>query len=502
MSESAWIIPADFDGGELTCFKLMWPDTPEWRRLLTAMLYTLTRGRSWDRGSGSIKAAQVQGWRIFDANFNLKTCEISTTTDTPTHTTDNAANGGAMILINEDDMGQVVTEVKFDSDTGELLVYYGHCCVERIGLSALTTVTLPSTGEEPELPITEPGGGSVDWEYTACGKADTLIDRLELIGHAAWNNRTDPYSVAAAIKNANPAYSVSMVDVMSLYVQLLGLTATEAVTDVDIFNAEMLHNWKCYMVSKLGNDSEGFTYPEWLQVTNYPVAYSWLSEVPDLDTVLAVYMGGFWNTLLNLILGRERAHQIMREAVNLNPDCGCGEPYTPVIWTDTATSPTESGYYVGDVILAELLGDTSEGNAAICHGWTAAHDIFGFVFDSFHNITPDLEGVTLKRMLATGVDDCATDFSDGTWDSWFIDTSDNLELFPSGAWIFAPAAVRDEISGFDQSGGVSADVGTPAVPGLPVGSKVVFKFALVASDRFSRFVNLRPIYNVNSPSHA
>jgi hypothetical protein len=49
------------------------PDSTLWRALVRGQIHNLTRGRSWDESTGTIKDAQAIGWTIYDS---LMTCKL------------------------------------------------------------------------------------------------------------------------------------------------------------------------------------------------------------------------------------------------------------------------------------------------------------------------------------------------------------------------------------------------------------------------------------------
>lgn len=49
------------------------PDSQLWRSIVRGQIHNLTRGRTWDKETGSIKAAQAIGWQIYDS---LMTCKL------------------------------------------------------------------------------------------------------------------------------------------------------------------------------------------------------------------------------------------------------------------------------------------------------------------------------------------------------------------------------------------------------------------------------------------
>ena len=131
MSESAWRIPSDWDGESRVCIRIQWPDSPEWQRLLISLLYTLTRGREWDKNTGNIRDTQVVAWSIFDDNVPLRLCAEQDGGEVLPPPLTIEYRGGSLIVMGENEMGQVVTDVYIDSSTGELVVEFGPCCKFR-----------------------------------------------------------------------------------------------------------------------------------------------------------------------------------------------------------------------------------------------------------------------------------------------------------------------------------------------------------------------------------
>lgn len=75
MSEKqAWIIPDDWDGEKWLSVCLRWPDSKQWGAILIDLIHSLTRGRNWDRDTGSIKDTQLIGWAIFNRLMEWKSC--------------------------------------------------------------------------------------------------------------------------------------------------------------------------------------------------------------------------------------------------------------------------------------------------------------------------------------------------------------------------------------------------------------------------------------------
>jgi len=354
--ESAFVIPHDWEiGDDMRCIRLMWPSSNEWSRLLVSLLYLLTRGREWDKESGTITEVQRIAWAIWDANVPLRACGDSGDGSAIAPPGTIEYRGGSLIVIGEDEMGQVVTDVTYDAATGELIIWFGKCCSTRITLAGADAGVV--VYGEPELPDVPPGEDDPITlpEWFACGKATEVIERIEAISRAAWNNRTTPAAMKSAIMAANPGYSVSMVWVLNLYTVGLGLSALEALGDADIFNSEFLKDWKCWLLNRLNNDAQGLDSGTWQGMQSWLIAYPLENEVPDLDVVLGIYVMNWYLAILD-VLSRERFNQIMLEGAATQQDCSdCGGIYDTG-YGGGETPPLASGYYLS----ANLAGSAGE----------------------------------------------------------------------------------------------------------------------------------------------
>lgn len=182
-TERAWLIPDDWAIGEdWIDYCIHWPDSWQWRLLLKSLLYTLTRGRSWDRNSGTITDAQAAGWAIFEENhLLLDLCGDSEQTDVapPPDGTVYVYMGGALVEVG--DMGQVVTAIEVVD--GKLRIYYGKCCYEDFDIPAATQIT-PDYGDQPWMPTDDSGYDEPG--YSACGKATAIVKATYLLVQAAF----------------------------------------------------------------------------------------------------------------------------------------------------------------------------------------------------------------------------------------------------------------------------------------------------------------------------
>jgi hypothetical protein len=361
------IIPNDWDGEDWQCFTIQWPNSPQWLALLLGLVTTPTRGRWYDETTGNIKGAQAIGAEIFARNFPWNFC-TEEQQQAPEAARETLIRAG--IVLETEAMGQVVTDVQFVN--GKLRVWFGHCCYEDIELSAIgdtEEVTPPVLPEWPD-DIDPP---APDIQYYSCGKITGLVDTLNVIGQAAWNNRTTPYDMRAAILAANPGYSVSLTNVTALYVAGLGLSAIELIDDADIFNSEFLADWKCFGEGMLANDIDGFSATEWAAFALYPEGHALWSEPPDLGAFFDVYAATWWTAVCN-VLGRERANQIMALHATQQGDCSaCFE--TPFEFG----APNADGYVLGDVVVENADDVTSDYWTHVCIDIEPDYDVFGFV---------------------------------------------------------------------------------------------------------------------------
>lgn len=160
--DTGYLIPDDWTG-KWTCIQVDWPDSPQWLAILAGVLSEMGRGRKWGRESGTITDVQKIGREIFDKSWPFRLCSADGTS-----ITQDTANSGGSIIIEDEDMGQVVTDCWVDTETGELVVEFGPCCVRRYSLAALPQDYVPDSEDEnwPDPPE--------NLNYTACSKANAL----------------------------------------------------------------------------------------------------------------------------------------------------------------------------------------------------------------------------------------------------------------------------------------------------------------------------------------
>ena len=169
-------IPDDWNGTRWRCVQIEWPDSPQMLGVFLGFLSQMTRGRFWDEKTGIVIDAQAVGWQIWDRNFPLADCEGQ-----PIDTTGGSGSGGGIVILGDDDMGQVVTEIKVEG--GKLKVYYGHCCVDEFDLgTSIVSGAEAGLGDDPLNVDDDP-----DYVYSACGKANAIVEIVYAIVEAGWD---------------------------------------------------------------------------------------------------------------------------------------------------------------------------------------------------------------------------------------------------------------------------------------------------------------------------
>lgn len=158
-------IPDDWNGQDWVCVQIDWPDSQQYIALLFGFLTELTRGRYWDKKTGSIKDAQNIGIQIATRNLPLRLCE----TCQDGNDSEPQFYGMASEDIGEDEEMSSIQWLTVED--GKLYMHFSPCCKVPVEgeFSSIIDDVPPDTNTDPADPQT--------W---ACNKAywiaDTLID--------------------------------------------------------------------------------------------------------------------------------------------------------------------------------------------------------------------------------------------------------------------------------------------------------------------------------------
>lgn len=312
-------IPHDWDGQTWFCSQITWPESERWRAILTGLLSLPSRGRFYNGETGTILIAQAIGREIWARNIPYIECSSCESVPPETQI---IYRGGPLLVENEDDMGQVVTNVEI-TDAGILRVYFGPCCFEDYDLGALV-----GTGAAKRL---NSGDDTKDLandhsttEDVACRKAAAIVTALENVIAEVWEHK-DVLYIGEAVHRTQRAYpdytlSAAQLTVMSASATVLGLLDLSLVITADEWQ-----NLICCL-SKSLSDEYSLTHDEFVALAGC-VKSAWL-DLADPDESLAKFSLGLQG--LNA-LGEGTLDDICRGAVafTAEPDCRCVEDIPP-----------------------------------------------------------------------------------------------------------------------------------------------------------------------------
>ena len=402
MPESAWLIPDDWtlETGEWTAYCIRWPESEEWEIMMRSVLYTFTRGREWDRDSGSIRTAQKIGWQIFDRNNPLVPCEDCPDcpdcpdSGSPVLPSDGV---GSSVIMESEDMGQVVTDVKIEN--GQLVVYFGPCCTHTFDLSASITEggeTVPDDIFDPLLPE-----GAT---YSACGRAAAVHAAVSLAVDSMWDERLNP-NIFQWIGHVEQNVGLGN---LSNNAVLSGVTYAIALDVVlggeDIFDESKLQRALCSMAEVFQASNTNLSDDEWGAIFS---AYQY---------AFGVYVGGIFVYAIRAI-GRGTMSTVAKGgAVNQSANCGC-----PGTVPEEETEPDAQGWFLSQNYADQMT------DAGIASGWgkvVAYIEALEPVYGAFLVLSAIPTG-TIKRMNIDNAEGAYTPdaFDKTLWGS----TSDHLE---------------------------------------------------------------------------
>lgn len=322
MNDGKLPIPNDWDKSKWECFTIKWPNSDEYRAILLGLMYSLTRGRTYNGETGIITDAQKIGWEIFNRNYPLIKC--GTTGDNPS-----AYDGGYDC---SGQCGDCSNDSSYDCD--ELESVNMGCCISNLrwnggvlefqkcgewfpvsGATSDVTSGLPPV-DDGFTWENEPGEGNETFSY-ACAKATAIVELLITVTDAFltvandgdfWNfvnkmeARTGIRFNEAFLLGALNTYVADMVAIRD---------------DMDDWLNENDHQREiCEWTQRL-SDSARITDSDWGKIKN------WLDYV-EVPGIMEQSM------LMKLIaaVGRSNFDRAALAAANGDLDCGC-QPEPP-----------------------------------------------------------------------------------------------------------------------------------------------------------------------------
>lgn len=479
-------IPNDWDGDDLTCFTVFWPDTPQWIGLLVGLLSYITRGRFYDANSGNIRSAQEVGRTIFEANIPLVTCDGSGEVSVPDTDIIHAVMGGCFSEI--DAMTLCGYNPKaFRIDDGKL--YVRDFCGEWVEIGSLSpSGNLPPESDQPD-PLPE---GML--ATPACAMASKLVGALETIISVAFDsvNGADPLygwiDFQDDVGSAVPGIDLAFSDTFNMFYNVWALNVAGYGSETQ--NPLVGQALRCAYAAVLTPSNAGISSDEYTTLRNITngIAREWLGEHYGFETT----MGNVWENAIKAIGAKDAAKLTYNVQPTEDMDCSCPEEPEPPI------EATTNGWY--------LLGPY---NVDIAH---YAYNSFGTLKQQLPH---DTYGVALRATWSGQMNPQVTSSSNhagiGVYDrSAHGNTSGFLTVEPQDEWHVygVTQAVADEIfgagnyrryTGADNNMGDSADASQiTIVAGNVLAATLVMNDSHAGAELHGRYWY---ICNVNSSSH-
>lgn len=220
----------------------------------------------------------------------------------------NAAGfGGGVIIEMEDEMGDVVTEVKILN--GKLRVYHGHCCFDEYDLSGIVQdAANDEIGDEPLIP---PSGTPPT--YSACGKALAVVATIFKIVEGAYNALDEfPWDYVSSVENY-VGYDLDNSYLLLLIADWVSEFASLGLSYSDIYDPVEKQEIVCQISDLLPDDGTGVTEEQFSEI--HDIFFSVM--MPNL------LKWGFFETAMRA-LGWKDANTIAKlGAVKTDGDCAC-----------------------------------------------------------------------------------------------------------------------------------------------------------------------------------
>lgn len=389
--------------------------------------------------------------------------------------------GGGAIIIAEDDMGQVVTDVTVED--GVLYVWFGPCCKKSLGnIAEIITPDDPTPdAPDPIAPVT------ID---VSCRKAFVITEFLKTVVELAVTglNEIESGHVGDPARYIREAYPWISWDPLDLYAAFFSEAILDLISGLDGLTVSQWALYQCGLA------------------TNFKPTYvisgdEWSFMKSSLHGIFDLVSDGFIHAMIDAA-GSGDISKIAATATTLTeePDCECPGALDPL------TIPTENGWY-----LAPVDPDCSLSIGAHASKWTGAgfvtpgtHDCFGLVMDVTVSVSTGITPIN-KSHAVSGEDDYVScgDFDAGD----FSGSGDASGSIPTTIrYCFGHSDVLDEIFGAGTYNLISNGVtwgSTPSEPTRAAGTPIdwYWRFNPWKSAGQIIFANVYLIRNQNSPSH-
>jgi hypothetical protein len=254
----------------------------EWAKFVVGALTRLLRPDAWEGSESDVEVAMLTIERMIAqlaVPYDVCTDEVDIAQPPPELV---YVGGGT---IEDSDMGQVVTEVFLDEDTGELVVRYGKCCERRWTLDDWRQAegAAPSTPDGTVTSPTDPPATDV-----ACQKAYYMANLTVEILQAAWEEFPDTiYGFAAGLRDSYGRFDLSNWSIYKLYQELTLVWAAELLF-LDVWKETDTQRLACLWYPLLNGDDYSFSRSEYDAISSAkrnvgnPVMEGLLAEVFEM----------------------------------------------------------------------------------------------------------------------------------------------------------------------------------------------------------------------------
>jgi hypothetical protein len=482
-------IPGDWDGETWRCINVQWPVSPMYDALLIGVLTLLRRGRFYDEGTGLITLAQAVGQQIFERNYPFTNCgeDCPDCPDCPDLTAEDCRNlfgGGGSVCYEDDDMPclDLTSLIKIENGT----LYVRNACCEWIAIAgALAAGGLDGTltgGSEPLPPEADTPTSPTPLDLS-CRKAWVFAHTLSGIGAVGFDSRNDwMFTWIGNVRDAFPQLELSKWKLAEAFSYLSAAQMLAFLNWPEAWPNDVAQNVLCRWASVLSTDK--------IKTTE--------DEFTEMKSILKNTTSGFAEMYLAALMdaiGRSGLDYMALSAQYQDvPGCECpGEGYI--------IGPDDDGWYLGPPICASRIFPGEEYVRACVIDYSD-QDVFGYVILASWDDIDD----TLKREGCS-----AGTYCDEVPDSsLFGTTSDHLEALDQGLWFVCcgetlrPIAAALLGAASYHSLGITHETVDPENPHADflAGKKICIRFDHdVSEGGYFQFTEVRPIHNMNSPSH-
>lgn len=226
--------------------------SPDWVKHIIGALDRLTRSDAWIGTDDEIQRAVSNIERMMVQLAIDADCVEIKYVEQPPQVIEVVKQCGGVIE-SEGDMGQVVTEIKFED--GILKVYYGHCCYDELDLSGV--VTNEETPGDGELTPPDEQGAACKRAYWIATEMVRFLNVMydEFPGSLIWNWAKD-------VRSEMSGYKLSDLSLFKLFELLNGIWDV-GVAFIDVWQPADTQRLTCLFAPLLSDNTYVLTREEY-----------------------------------------------------------------------------------------------------------------------------------------------------------------------------------------------------------------------------------------------